>query len=133
MGSPLVVGRDYEDAIAASKMGLSINRFENWKWYASDRITHLMGNGVLTFMYDGNDMQRFCSEREAVYFHTARELAEKIAFYNSHDDARRTVAAEGRAKYHALFDARRVLKYMMEAALGEEFSEKYEWAEEVYR
>ena len=133
MGSPLVVGRDYEDAIAASKMGLSINRFENWKWYASDRITHLMGNGVLTFMYDGNDMQRFFSDREAVYFHTARELAEKIAFYNSHDDARRTVAAEGRAKYHALFDARRVLKYMMEAALGEVFSEKYEWTEEVYR
>ena len=92
-----------------------------------------MGNGVLTFMYDGNDMQRFFSEREAVYFHTARELAEKIAFYNSHDDARRTVAAEGRAKYHALFDARRVLKYMMEAALGEEFSERYEWSEEAYR
>ena len=114
-------------------MGLSINRFENWKWYASDRITHLMGNGVLTFQYDGNEMQDFFSEKETVYFHTPDELAEKIAFFNSHDDARRAVAAAGRAKYHALFNAQRTLRYMVEATLGEEFSEDYEWAPEVYR
>ena len=133
MGRPLVIGRAYEEAIAASKMGLSINRFENWKWYASDRITHLMGNGVLTFQYDGNEMQDFFSEKETVYFHTPDELAEKIAFFNSHDDARRAVAAAGRAKYHALFNAQRTLRYMVEATLGEEFSEDYEWAPEVYR
>lgn len=133
MGKPLVVGRAYEEAIAASKMGLSINRFENWKWYASDRITHLMGNGVLTFLYDGNQMQDFFSGREAVYFHTPGELAEKIAFYQAHDDARRAVAAAGRAKYHALFDARRVVRYLVEAARGERFSEAYEWAGEALR
>ncbi len=131
--TPLVVGRDYEDAIAASKMGLSINRFEGWKWYASDRITHLMGNGVLTFQYGGNDMQRFFSDEETVYFMDPAELAEKVAYYNSHDDARRAVAAAGRAKYHELFDARRVLKCMVEAVMGEEFSEPYEWASEIRR
>ena len=133
MGKPLVVGRAYEEAIAASKMGLSINRFENWKWYASDRITHLMGNGVLTFLYDGNQMQDFFSGREAVYFHTPGDLAEKIAFYQAHDDARRAVAAAGRAKYHALFDARRVVRYLVEAVRGERFSEAYEWAGEALR
>lgn len=133
MGHPLVIGRAYEEAIAASKMGLSINRFENWKWYASDRITHLMGNGVLTFQYDGNAMQDFFTDAETVYFHTAEELAEKIAWHNAHDDARRAVAAAGRAKYHALFDARRVLKYMVETVRGEPYSEPYEWAKEVYR
>ena len=133
MGRPLVIGRAYEEAIAASKMGLSINRFENWKWYASDRITHLMGNGVLTFQYDGNAMQDFFTEAETVYFHTAEELAEKVAWYNAHDAARRQVAAAGRAKYHALFDARRVLKYMVETVRGEASSEPYEWAKEVYR
>ena len=133
MGRPLVVGRAYEEAIAASKMGLSINRFENWKWYASDRITHLMGNGVLTFQYDGNQMQDFFSDRETVYFREPADLAEKIAWYNAHDDARRAAASAGRARYHRLFDARRVLKYMVEAVLGEPFSEPYEWAAEVYR
>ena len=133
MGRPLVIGRAYEEAIAASKMGLSINRFENWKWYASDRITHLMGNGVLTFQYDGNRMQDFFSDRETVYFHTAEDLAEKVVRYQADDAARRAVAAAGRAAYHRLFNAQRVLKYMVETVLGEAHSEAYEWAAEVYR
>ena len=133
MGRPLVIGRAYEEAIAASRMGLSINRFENWKWYASDRITHLMGNGVLTFQYDGNRMQDFFSEDETVYFHGADDLADKIGFYRRHDDVRRAVAAAGRAKYHRLFNAQRVLKYMVETVLDEPHSEAYEWASEIYR
>lgn len=133
MGRPLVLGRDYEEAIAASKMGLSINRFENWKWYASDRITHLMGNGVLTFQYDGNQMQDFFDDRETVYFHTPAELADKIAYFNAHDDERRAVAAAGRAKYHRLFNAQRVLRYMVETVLDAPRSERCEWEAEVLK
>ncbi|MCR5413331.1 MAG: glycosyltransferase [Kiritimatiellae bacterium] len=131
--APLVTGRAYEEAIAASKMGLSANRFENWKWYASDRITHLMGNGVLAFQHSGNSMQDFFSEKETVYFSSPEELAGKILWYNTHDAERRAVASAGRAKYHALFDARRVLSYMVETVLGEPCSAPYEWAGEVYR
>ena len=131
--APLVTGRAYEEAVAASKMGLSINRFEGWKWYASDRITHLMANGVLTFQYDGNDMQHFFGDGETVYFHTPEELAERVDWFNRHDDARRRMASAGRAAYCRMFDARRVLKYMVETVLGEPCSEQYEWAEEVYR
>ena len=130
---PLVVGRAYEEAIAQAKMGLSINQFEGCKWYASDRLAHLMANGVLTFQYDGNEMQRFFSDRETVYYHTPGELAAKIASLNAHDEERRAIAAAGRAKYHALFNARRVLRYMVETVCGEPLSEDYEWAEEVYR
>lgn len=131
--APLVVGRAYEEAIADSKMGLSINRFEGWKWYASDRITHLMANGVLTFQYGGNDMQRFFTDKETVYFHTVDDLAERVNWFNVHDEERRRVAAAGRTSYRRLFDARRVLKYMVETTLGEPHSESYEWAGEVYR
>lgn len=130
---PLVVGRDYEEAIAASKAGLSINRFEGWKWYASDRITHLMANGVLTFQYAGNSMQDFFGENETAYFRDAAELADKIGFYNTHDSERRAVAAAGRAKYRALFDSTRVLSWMVETSLGENPSADYEWSAEVYR
>ena len=44
-----------------------------------------------------------------------------------------TVASAGRAKYHALFNGARVLKFMVETLLGEPYSEPYEWAEAVYR
>ena len=66
-------------------------------------------------------------------FRDAGYLADKIAFYNSHDDTRRVVAAAGMRKYRRLFDARRVLRYMAETAAGEAHSEPYEWGSEVYR
>ena len=47
--------------------------------------------------------------------------------------ARAAVASAGRAKYHALFNGARVLRYMVETMLGEPYSEPYEWGEEVYR
>ncbi|MCQ2393783.1 MAG: glycosyltransferase [Kiritimatiellae bacterium] len=132
MGRPLVVGRAYEEAIAASKMGLSLNQYEA-KWYASDRLSHLMGNGLVAFQYDGNEMQRFFSEQETVYFHSPDELAEKILYFNTHDAARQAVAAAGRTKYHRLFAAERVLAYLVETVFGENYSQPYEWSSEVYR
>ena len=58
---------------------------------------------------------------------------DRISWFNCHDEARREVAAAGRAAYRRQFDARRVLKYMVETTRGEPHSEPYEWAEEVYR
>lgn len=131
-GRPLVVGRAYEEAIAGSKMGLSLDRFSGWKWYSSDRITHLVGNGILTFLQRRGDHPLY-ADREEVFFGTPEELADKINFFQAHDAERRRIAAACRAAYVRRFDARRVLKYMVETVRGEAWSEPYEWAEEVYR
>ena len=52
--------------------------------------------------------------------------------YNTHDETRRVVAAAGMRKYRRLFDAKRVVKYLVETTAGESHSEPYEWAKEVY-
>ena len=78
-------------------------------------------------------MQHFFSDDETVYFSSVEELAEKIAYYNTHDEERRSIASRGREKYFRLFNSERTLKYMIEASFGEAFSEAYEWAEDVYR
>ena len=131
--APLVLGRDYEDAIAASAAGLSANRFEGWKWYASDRLEHVMSNGLLSFQHAGNSMQDFFSEKETVFYSCAEDLAEKVARYCRDTSLRKATAAAGRKRCIELFDARRVLKYMLETVAGETYSESYEWAGEVWR
>ena len=130
---PSIWGADYEDVLATSKMSLNLNRREGDLWYSSDRIAHLMGFGILTFQSSKNGMQRFFAERETVWFDGAADLAEKILRYQADDAARAAVASAGRAKYHALFNGARVLRFMVETMLGEPYSEPYEWAEEVYR
>ena len=130
---PSIWGADYEDVLATSKMSLNLNRREGDLWYSSDRIAHLMGFGILTFQSSKNGMQRFFTDRETVWFDEATDLAEKILRYQADDGARAAVASAGRAKYHALFNGARVLRFMVETMLGEPYSEPYEWAEEVYR
>ena len=130
---PSIWGADYEDVLATSKMSLNLNRKEGDKWYSSDRIAHLMGYGILTFQSSKNQMQRFFTDRETVWFDDAGDLAEKILHYQAHDAERAAVASAGRAKYHELFNGARILRFMVETMLGEPYSEKYEWEEEVYR
>ena len=78
-------------------------------------------------------MQRFFSDDETVYFDGPGDLAEKILWYNGNDEARARVAGAGRRRYHELFGGARVLKFMVETLYGVDYSEPYEWAEEVYR
>ena len=131
--TPSVWGARYEEILATSKMSLNLNRREGDKWYSSDRIAHLMGYGILTFQSARNQMQRFFTDDETVYFDGPGDLAEKILWFNAHDAERARTARAGRIKYHALFNGARVLKFMVETLYGAAYSEPYEWSEEVYR
>ncbi len=130
---PIMGGAAYDELLASAKMSINMNRYFGMKWYSSDRIAHLMGSGILTALYDGDDLQHFISDKEAVYFHTADELVEKLLWYHTHDDERRAVAAAGRAKYHQMFSGARTLRFMLETMFDRPYSDTYEWATEVYR
>ena len=132
-GNPPVWGADYERALAESKMSINLNRKEGWPLYSSDRIAHLIASGILTFVNDRGNMQKFFSDKEVVYFHDRADLRDKILYFNEHDVERRSVAAAGRAKYHRMFSGSRTLKFMVETLMNQPYSENYEWADEVYR
>lgn len=131
-GRPMLFGYNFEHLLATSKMALNISRLDP-KWYSSDRIAHLMGNGLLTFQSDKAQFQHFFSNEEMVFFSEAEDLYEKVMFYHKHDDARQRVASAGRAAYHRMFSAQRVLKFMIETLFEEKYTEDYEWMEEVYK
>lgn len=133
MNKPSVWGAAYEDVLATSRMSINLNRKEGDKWYSSDRIAHLMGYGILTFVSGKGQMQDFFSNDECVYWNNVDELADKILYFHRHDDELRRIAHNGRLKYHKIFSGARVLKFMLETMFGEEYSEPYEWASEVYR
>ena len=130
---PVVGGAAYDDLLARAKMGLNVSRYFGMKWYSSDRIAHLMGSGILTALYDGDQMQDFFSDKEAVWYHDVPDLVERLLWYHAHDEARQAVAAAGRKRYHQLFSGERVLRFILETLFGEPYSEPYEWQSEVYR
>ncbi|MCU0793394.1 MAG: glycosyltransferase [Opitutaceae bacterium] len=46
-GEPTISGHAYFRALGTSMMGLNLSRRWDVPWYCSDRISHLLGNGVL--------------------------------------------------------------------------------------
>jgi hypothetical protein len=132
-GHPPVWSHDYDQVLATSKMGLNLNRFEDWPWYSSARISQLMGNGLLAFIWDQGDMRHFFTDEHVAFFKDEKELIQKtIAF--QHDDAhRQAVASAGRAFYHEHFSGQRIVQFMVETTLNQPYSHDYIWQREVYR
>ena len=52
-------GNDFYKSLVNSKMGLNLSRGNPTKYYSSNRIASLMGNGLLTFIDQKVKMNRF--------------------------------------------------------------------------
>jgi hypothetical protein len=132
-GYPSVWSEAYDHILATSKMGLNLNRVENWPWYTSARLSQLMGNGLLAFVWDKGDMRHFFTDEHVAFFKDETELARKVLEFQHTDDQRRSVAATGRSFYHEHFSGQRIVKFMAESTIGQPYSHDYIWQEEVYK
>tara|TARA_B100001778_G_scaffold320193_1_gene310363 strand:- start:524 stop:1522 length:999 start_codon:yes stop_codon:yes gene_type:complete len=132
-GKPCIYGNGYDELLATSKMALNLNRYEGWPLYSSDRIAQLMGNGLLTFLWDKGDMRKFFTDEHVAFFKDKDDLVRKAKAFNSDDALRQSVAAAGRAHYHEHFSGQHVVSFMVETALGLPYSHDYIWKEAVFR
>ncbi len=132
-GKPAVFGESYDQVLSTSKMALNLNRFEDWPWYSSARISQLMGNGLLAFVWDKGDMRHFFNDEQVAFFKDADSLTQQIRCFNNNDGLRQAVAKAGRQLYHAEFSGQRVASFMVETALGLPYSHDYRWKDAVYR
>lgn len=130
-GNPDIWGTRYEQVMSTSKMALNLNRVEGWSFYSSDRIAQLMGNGLLTFVWDKGGMRKLLGDGNAVFFRDEDELVRLVMEFQNDDARRREVAAAGRAYYHEHFSAQRITRYMLETTLGESEPSDYSWVKQV--
>ena len=131
-GNPAVFGEAYDQVLANSKMALNLNRYEDWPWYTSARLSQLMGNGLLAFVWDKGDMRHFFNDDHVAFFKDEAELIRKAQAFQNDDAHRQAVASAGRAFYHEHFSGQRIVKFMVETALRQAYSEDYIWKNEVY-
>ena len=52
-------GNEFNNALINSKMGLNLSRGKPTKYYSSNRIASIMGNGLLTFIDEKVQMKDF--------------------------------------------------------------------------
>ena len=115
-------GNDFYTALINSKMGLNLSRGQPTKYYSSNRIASLMGNGLLTFIDKKTSFDDIFNKKEIVFYSSIGDLAEKITHYKLHDNNRRKIAKKGQVKYFKLFNEKRVTKYIIDNSFDKKVS-----------
>ena len=114
--------------IEKSKMGLNLSQGKPIKYYSSDRITQLVGNGLLTFIDEKTQLRDFFNKDELIFYNSISDLSEKIIKYSLDDKKRIKVAKKGKCKYFKYFNSSLVAKYIISTTFGNT-KIKYLWDE----
>tara|TARA_B100000787_G_C16193767_1_gene299256 strand:- start:1190 stop:3301 length:2112 start_codon:yes stop_codon:yes gene_type:complete len=115
-------GNDFFQALKNSKMGLNLSRGLPTKYYSSNRIATLMGNGLLTFIDKKTEFDDIFKSNEIVLYENINDLRDKIQFYKKNDSLRKKIAKNGQNKYFKLFNETTISKYIIEASMGKKVS-----------
>ncbi len=115
-------GDNFFRSLINSKMGLNLSRGKPTKYYSSNRIASLMGNGLLTFIDKKVQMHHFFNKNEIVFYTSINDLADKVKFYSKNDKARKKIAMNGKKKYFKLFNEKRITEYFINISTGKNYN-----------
>jgi len=124
-GKQPVWGSDFINVLSNSKMGLNLSRGKPIKYYSSDRLAQLMGNGLLTFIDKKTCYSDFFTNKEIVTYNNYDDLIEKIYKYKKNDKERKLIAKNGKLKYLKYFNSTLVAEFIINKTY--DINKKYYW------
>ena len=117
----------YFKTISNSKMGLNLSRGSPIKYYSSDRITQIVGNGLVTLIDEKTGYRDFFTDKEMVFYSNINDLIEKISKINKDDKLRRSIGKKGKAKYAKYFNSNLVADFIINKTFDINNKNKYLW------
>ena len=117
----------YFKTISNAKMGLNLSRGEAIKYYSSDRITQIVGNGLVCLIDQKTDYQNFFDKNEMVFYKSVSDLSEKVIKISADDNLRRKIGRNGKRKYMKYFNSDLVSEYIVNKSLEIKTNKKYLW------
>jgi hypothetical protein len=107
-------GSNYYYYLSQSKMALNISRGTYQTLYSSDRISSLIGNGLLVFISKKTKFEKLFTNKEVVFFKNKKELINKINFYSTNDKIRIKLAKSAFKKYHKYMNNKIISNYILD-------------------
>ncbi len=115
------------NVISKSKMALNLSRGVPKKYYSSNRIASLLGNGLLTFIDEKTKFDHFFNANELVFYKNIDDLSEKMQKLSLDDRLRKKIAKRGWLKYHKFFNSQIVSDYMINKVFNPNRNNKTLW------
>jgi glycosyltransferase involved in cell wall biosynthesis len=116
---------DYLSAISQSKIGLNISQGKPSKYYSSDRVSQLIGNGLLVMIDEKTKFGNFFSKDEIILYKNISDLSEKIIKFSKDYKMRNKIAKKGREKYFKFFNSTIVSEFIINKTYN--VNKKYYW------
>ena len=117
----------YFKVISKAKMGLNLSRGKPIKYYSSDRIAQIVGNGLVTLIDEKTKYTDFFTDKEMVFYKDADDLSAKIIKIANDDKLRKSIAMAGKKKYFKYFNSTLVSDFIINRTFGINKSKKYFW------
>ena len=117
----------YFKTISNAKMGLNLSRGEPIKYYSSDRITQIVGNGLVCLIDEKTQYRDFFNNNEMVFYKNINDLSEKLLRISSDDKIRKKIAKNGKDKYMKYFNSTNVAEFIIQKTLLLKNKKKFYW------
>ena len=117
----------YFKTISNAKMGLNLSRGDAIKYYSSDRITQIVGNGLVCLIDEKTKYRDFFTNEEMVFYKNLSDLSEKINKISRDDKLRKKIAKKGKEKYMKYFNSTIVSEFIINKTLNINNKKKYLW------
>jgi spore maturation protein CgeB len=118
---------DFILSLKQTKMALNLSQGKPTKYYSSDRIAQLIGNGILTFVDIRTKLKKFFSNDEIIFYKSIDDLSKKINFYKSNQKIRIRIAKNGKKKYLKHFNSTKVANFIIDKTMNFKTIKKYFW------
>ena len=116
---------DFKLKLSQNKMALNLSQGKSIKYYSSDRIAQLIGNGILTFVDIKTKLNKFFTSKEVVFYNSLNDLSKKIDFYNNNPKLRNQIAKKGKKKYLKYFNSTKVAEFIIDKTMNFNSKKKY--------
>ena len=117
----------YFKTISNCKMGLNLSRGKAIKYYSSDRITQIVGNGLVCLIDRNTNYNDFFNNNEMVFYKNVSDLSEKILRISRDEKLRKKIAKNGKNKYMKYFNSSKVAQYIISKTLDIKEKNFYLW------
>ncbi len=113
--------------ISNSYMGLNLSRGKPIKYYSSDRIVQLIGNGLLTFIDKNTYLNDFFSNKEIIFYKDIDDLSYKLNKYKKDKTSGKKIAKAGKDKYLKYFNSEIVSDFILQKTLDYKTKKRFIW------
>ena len=120
-------GSELLKKISKCSMALNLSRGTPVKYYSSDRIAQIMGNGMLTFIDTRTFLNDFISHDQAIFYKNIDDLSYKINKYKKDYKNRNRIAKNGKKFYLKKMNSYLVADFILSKTFDYKSKNKFIW------